>query len=127
VTSRSSQADAVQEAFTRQADAFENPASNQPFTTEARWLLDGLPVTEDSIVLDVAAGTGHVARQLAPQVRAVIALDATTAMLERGREAAVAEGLALGGGAASGFGPELRNGELWFSQTFAAVIATRHT
>jgi ubiquinone/menaquinone biosynthesis C-methylase UbiE len=36
-------------------------------------------------VLDVAAGTGHVARRLAPKVRAVVAVDATEAMLEAGR------------------------------------------
>ncbi len=36
-------------------------------------------------MLDVAAGTGHVARRLAPKVRAVVAVDATEAMLEAGR------------------------------------------
>jgi ubiquinone/menaquinone biosynthesis C-methylase UbiE len=35
-------------------------------------------------VLDVAAGTGHVARRVAPHVRAVVAVDATPAMLEHG-------------------------------------------
>ena len=36
-------------------------------------------------MLDVAAGTGHVARRMAPKVRAVVAIDATEAMLEAGR------------------------------------------
>ena len=36
-------------------------------------------------MLDVAAGTGHVSRRLAPEVRTVVALDATRAMLEQGR------------------------------------------
>ncbi len=83
----------IERAFTLQADAFENRVTNRPFTTEADWMLDGLAVPAQALVLDVAAGTGHVARRLAPRARAVIAIDATDAMLARGRGAAVAEGL----------------------------------
>lgn len=45
------------------------------------------------VALDVAAGTGHAARGLAPQVASVVALDATVAMLTAGRDAAAAAGL----------------------------------
>ena len=51
-------------------------------------------------MLDVAAGTGHVARRLAPRVRTVVALDATKAMLEQGREHAPPNVLFVQGDAA---------------------------
>jgi ubiquinone/menaquinone biosynthesis C-methylase UbiE len=75
----------VERAFSRQAAAFEDPRFNRLFTADSEWLFERLPLTRDDLVLDVAAGTGHVARQLAPSVRAVVAVDATVAMLEQGR------------------------------------------
>jgi SAM-dependent methyltransferase len=80
--------DVVGRSFTQQAAAFEDPRYNRLFTTDSEWLFERLPLDPDDLVLDVAAGTGHVARRLAPRVRAVVALDATPAMLERGRQAA---------------------------------------
>lgn len=77
--------EAIQTAFTQQAEAFEDPHYNRLFTADSEWLFDRLPLTEDDLVLDVAAGTGHVARRMAPKVRAVVAVDATEAMLEAGR------------------------------------------
>src|SRR5919205_1499818 len=76
--------EAVKRAFTRQAPTFEDPEFNQLFTVDSEWLFDRLELEADDVVLDVAAGTGHVARSFAPRVRAVIAVDATPAMLERG-------------------------------------------
>lgn len=84
----------VERAFTTQAAAFEDGARNQVFTSDARWVFDRLPLTGADLVLDVAAGTGHAARQLAATARAVVALDATAAMLARGQAAAAHEGLA---------------------------------
>jgi ubiquinone/menaquinone biosynthesis C-methylase UbiE len=55
----------IERAFTTQADAFEDPSRNQVFTSDARWVFERLPLTADDVVLDVAAGTGHAARQLA--------------------------------------------------------------
>jgi SAM-dependent methyltransferase len=72
-------------SFTQQAAAFEDPRFNRLFTTDSEWLFERLPLSLDDLLLDVAAGTGHVARRLAPSVRAVVALDATRAMLEQGR------------------------------------------
>jgi SAM-dependent methyltransferase len=72
-------------SFSRQAAAFEDPRFNRLFTTDSEWLFERLPLNADDLVLDVAAGTGHVARRLAPSVRAVVAVDATRAMLEQGR------------------------------------------
>jgi ubiquinone/menaquinone biosynthesis C-methylase UbiE len=75
---------AVQRAFTTQAPAFEDPEFNQLFTVDSEWLFERLELQPDDIVLDVAAGTGHVARGFAPQVRTVVAVDSTQAMLEAG-------------------------------------------
>jgi ubiquinone/menaquinone biosynthesis C-methylase UbiE len=80
---------AVERAFTQQAAAFEDPRFNRVFTTDSEWLFERLPLGADDLVLDVATGTGHVARRLAPHVRVVVALDATRAMLEQGRAAGV--------------------------------------
>jgi ubiquinone/menaquinone biosynthesis C-methylase UbiE len=72
-------------SFTQQAAAFEDPRFNRLFTSDSEWLFERLPLAAGDVVLDVAAGTGHVARRLAPQVRTVVAFDATRAMLEKGR------------------------------------------
>jgi len=87
-----SHAHEVQRAFTAQAEAFEDPARNRVFTADARWVFDRLPLTGEDFVLDVAAGTGHAARQLAATARGVVALDATESMLARGQAQARAEG-----------------------------------
>ena len=60
---------AVRRAFTKQARAFEDPEFNQLFTVDSEWLFERLDLRPDDVVLDVAAGTGHVARGFAPQVR----------------------------------------------------------
>jgi ubiquinone/menaquinone biosynthesis C-methylase UbiE len=90
---RRTHAEEVQRAFTTQADAFEDPARNRVFTVDSAWVFDRLPRDGSDLVLDVAAGTGHAARQLASSVRAVVAVDATAAMLARGREQARRDGL----------------------------------
>ena len=76
--------EAIQRAFTQQAGAFEDPEFNRLFTVDSDWLFERLELQPSDIVLDVAAGTGHVARGFAPKVRAVVAADATKAMLDRG-------------------------------------------
>jgi SAM-dependent methyltransferase len=87
-------------SFTQQAAAFEDPRFNRLFTTDSEWLFQRLPLDGGDFVLDVAAGTGHVARRLAPKVRAVVALDATPAMLEQGQEHAPRNVLFVRGDAA---------------------------
>lgn len=82
-----------QDSFTQQAATFEDADFNRVLTAESRWIFDALPRNAEDLVLDVAAGTGHAARTLAPDVRAVLALDATSAMLEVGREQARRAGL----------------------------------
>jgi ubiquinone/menaquinone biosynthesis C-methylase UbiE len=94
-------ADRVEQAFTQQARAFEDPRYNRLFTTDSEWLFERLPLSPDDLVLDVAAGTGHVARALAPRVRAVVALDATEAMLEQGNAHGVPNVIFMRGDAAA--------------------------
>ena len=93
--------EALERAFAQQAAAFEDPRFNRLFTTDSEWLFERLPLDPGDLVLDVAAGTGHVARRLAPSVRAVVALDATRAMLERGRAQGVPNVIFVQGDAAS--------------------------
>jgi SAM-dependent methyltransferase len=93
--------EARERSFTQQAAAFEDPRLNRLFTTDSEWLFDRLPLHAGDLVLDVAAGTGHVARRLAPNVRTVVALDATRAMLEQGRAEAPPNVLFVVGDAAA--------------------------
>ncbi|MDQ8045276.1 MAG: class I SAM-dependent methyltransferase [Solirubrobacteraceae bacterium] len=83
----------VEAAFRLQAGAFEQGPNTAVFTSDATWITDRIPCPPDGLVLDVAAGTGHAGRQLASRARAVVALDATMAMLEAGRASALADGL----------------------------------
>jgi len=85
--------DRVHAAFSAQAGAFEDARFNRAFTTDASWLFESLALDGRELLLDVAAGTGHAARELAPRVRAAVALDLTPAMLEAGKAAAARRGI----------------------------------
>jgi ubiquinone/menaquinone biosynthesis C-methylase UbiE len=84
---------AVQRAFTQQAPSFEDPRFAEIFSAQSGWMFAPLEVRRDDLLLDVAAGTGHAARTLAPDVRCAVALDATDAMLADGKAAADREGI----------------------------------
>jgi ubiquinone/menaquinone biosynthesis C-methylase UbiE len=84
---------AVERAFSQQAPAFEDRRFNKVFTDDVAWLFERLRLAPEQLALDVAAGTGHAARALAPFVRGVVALDATPAMLAAGKLAADRAGL----------------------------------
>jgi ubiquinone/menaquinone biosynthesis C-methylase UbiE len=84
---------AVERAFSQQAQAFEDRRFNKVFTDDVAWLFERLSLAPEQLALDVAAGTGHAARALAPFVRGVVALDATPAMLAAGKLAADRAGL----------------------------------
>lgn len=83
----------VARSFDQQASAFEDARFNQVMTSESAWLLRHLDPGPEDLVLDVAAGTGHAGRALAPSVRGVIALDSTPTMLATGKTQAEREGL----------------------------------
>jgi ubiquinone/menaquinone biosynthesis C-methylase UbiE len=89
----SDHAQRLHEAFTKQAAAFEDSRLNRVFTQDAEWLLQRLECRADDLLLDVAAGTGHAARELAGRVRAAVAVDVTPAMLAAGARAAREAGI----------------------------------
>ena len=77
------QHDKVQEQFNKQAAIFsQQPTIANPDYTQ--WILDHIELKPEDEVLDVAAGTGHLSRAIAPYVRQVTALDLTNSMIEQG-------------------------------------------
>ncbi|MEH3052552.1 MAG: class I SAM-dependent methyltransferase [Patulibacter minatonensis] len=86
-------ADTIRSSFEQQASAFESEQYIGALVRNAEWIFAQLEPSADALALDVAAGTGHAARGLARHVRAVVAVDATPAMLALGRRAAAAEGV----------------------------------
>ena len=84
---------AVEQAFSQQVSAFEDRRFNKVFTDDVAWLFERLSLAPEQLALDVAAGTGHAARELAQFVHVVVALDATPAMLAAGKLAADRAGL----------------------------------
>lgn len=80
-------ADRIESAFSLQAPAFEDVRLNATFANDVEWIFHRLELRPDQLLLDVAAGTGHAARALAPGVRVAVAVDATQAMLEAGKRA----------------------------------------
>jgi ubiquinone/menaquinone biosynthesis C-methylase UbiE len=86
-------AGAIHRAFSQQAPSFEDPRFAPIFTAQSKWMFARLELRAADMLLDVAAGTGHVARALAPSVRCAVALDATEAMLGQGKAAADRDGV----------------------------------
>jgi ubiquinone/menaquinone biosynthesis C-methylase UbiE len=83
----------IREAFTTQASTFEDPGLNFAFTSGLPWLLELASPQQGDVCLDVAAGTGLIARALAPRVTGVIAVDTTIAMLRTGADQAAEAGV----------------------------------
>ena len=83
----------IRTSFTAQAETMEDPALNRTFRTGLDWVVQLAAPRRDDEVLDLAGGTGLVARALAPHVASVTVVDATLAMIDVGRAAADAEGL----------------------------------
>lgn len=79
--------------FSRQARIYDRHILQGGIARLTDWMLDFLDLQPRDNVLDVAAGTGLVARAIAPSVKAVTAFDSTQAMLEAGRREAQAQGL----------------------------------
>lgn len=73
-------------AFEAQAIRFSPDGKTFADDEELQWMLADLPMSPDLTALDVAAGTGEFARAMATYVSKVIALDATEAMLTKGRD-----------------------------------------
>ena len=88
-----SQIQRVQTAFSRQAPGFGGTGLNLGREELLCWVVESLSLTPETRVLDVAAGTGHLSRAVAPHVRSVTAADVTPAMLRGARTEAAGEGL----------------------------------
>lgn len=83
------QQQAVRERFTRQASHW----ATLQVTDDLRAILERIEVSPKDRVLDVAAGSALLGRALASRVREIVAVDITSAMLEKARDAAQREGI----------------------------------
>ncbi len=85
--------DLIRAHFSQQAslwDAYVTSGGNDDVLS---WNISNLELHPDMRVLDVAAGTGLVARATAPRVADAVAVDVTPEMVAQGRRLAAAEGL----------------------------------
>jgi ubiquinone/menaquinone biosynthesis C-methylase UbiE len=85
--------DTVRQEFAKQAVRFEDPAYSFADRRLIQWILTHVPPREGELVLDVAGGTGIVARAFARTAAQAVVIDLTRAMLETGRREADAAGL----------------------------------
>ena len=75
----------VQEEFSKQAARFGDKGLTLSSQDLLDWIVTILPLHPELRVLDVAAGTGHLSRAIAPHVQEVVAIDITPAMLDCAR------------------------------------------
>ena len=83
----------VRREFAKQAQHFGEAGLTLSNEEYLRWMVDVLAPAAHWHALDVATGTGHLARALAPRVKQVTAVDLTPAMLAEGRRLAQEAGL----------------------------------
>jgi ubiquinone/menaquinone biosynthesis C-methylase UbiE len=80
--------EAIEAEFSRQASSFEDRRYSFGDPRVLGWILENVPVEASEMVLDVAGGTGHVARAYAAQALCATVLDLTAEMLEVGKREA---------------------------------------
>ena len=83
----------VRKEFSKQASKFGDKGLTLSSQNILDWGVELLPLDKDFWVLDVAAGTGHLSRAMAPHVREVVAIDITPKMLAYAREEATKSNL----------------------------------
>src|SRR5881227_1138479 len=83
----------VRREFAKQASTFEDPTYSFADRRLMAWILDHVPPESGAAVLDVAGGTGHLARAYAPTAAVAVVLDLTEEMLDTGRREAAAASL----------------------------------
>lgn len=83
----------VMREFAKQAQDFGRGGLTLARADYLRWMVGNLGLQPDDAVLDVAAGTGHLSRAMAPHARRVTAFDLTPEMLHRARIEAEREGI----------------------------------
>lgn len=83
----------VRREFGKQAGAFEDLKLSLKREKYIQWILDSLPLAPDTSVIDVACGTGIMARAIAPHVSSVVGIDITREMLDSARQQAAERNL----------------------------------
>ena len=83
----------IRKEFSKQAARFGDKGLTLSSQEYLAWMVDILPLRAHFRVLDVATGTGHLSRAIAPRVRQVVAMDMTPEMLEEARKEAARAGL----------------------------------
>ena len=83
----------VRKEFSKQASRFGDKGLTLSSQNILDWGVELLPLDKDFWVLDVAAGTGHLSRAIAPHAREVVAVDITPKMLDYAREDATKNNL----------------------------------
>lgn len=86
--------DEIRRQFSRQAALFNEEGRTLSSVEYLQWVVDRLNLKPNFLVLDVAAGTGHLGRAIAPKVQRVIAVDMTPEMLQQGVGEAARAGIA---------------------------------
>ena len=76
----------IRKEFSKQASSFGDMGLTLSSQDILDWIVDLLPLDKEFRVLDVAAGTGHLSRAIAPHVREVVAIDITPEMLGQARQ-----------------------------------------
>lgn len=89
MTNLSKQHEAIQHEYRKQAPRWGKLEINE----HLRWVVDQLPLSAQSEVIDVAAGTGLFGRAVAASVAQVTAVDITPEMIEQGRMRAEHDGI----------------------------------
>ena len=85
--------DLIKEEFARQAPSFEDRRYSFGDPRVLSWILANVPPDASELVLDVAGGTGQVARAYAEQSHCATVLDLTAEMLATGKREADAAGV----------------------------------
>ena len=85
--------DIVKRQFRRQAPRFGEKGLTLTSPEHLEWMVTHLDLQPHLGVLDVAGGTGHLGRAIAPHVKRVVAVDATAEMLIEGRRRAEQDGI----------------------------------
>lgn len=83
----------IKEKFGLQAENFGKEGLTLSSKEYLTWAVQNLDLMSDEEVLDVAAGTGHLSRAIAPFVKEVTSIDVTEAMLRMGEKEAQKEGI----------------------------------
>ena len=83
----------IQSEFSKQASSFGDQGLTLSSQEILGWIVGNLPFQENYRVLDVAAGTGHLSRAIAPHVDEVVAIDITPEMIEQARHETARMGL----------------------------------